>query len=133
MSLLRQIGVLTLCFAAILVVGCENEHPANIPGDAMLNSEGNGLLAATAPHDGTVYIYDVNGDRVVYSGAVAKGQVVTLNTDQNKITVDGQVRADRILNQSDKHRIYFDDSPVVVREHVIIEETPVTVAPKPGI
>ncbi len=88
----------------------------------MVISEGNGVLTATATHAGTVYIYDVNGDRVVYSGAVASGQSVQVNTDQNKIMVDGQVRADRILNQWDKHRIYFDDTLPSDRQHTMMND-----------
>lgn len=133
MTRLRQFAVPATILAAFLLAGCENDHPANVPENAMLSSEGNGVLTATATHDGTVYLYDINADRVVYSGAVARGQVVTINTDQNKITVDGQVRADRILNQWNKHRIYFDESPVVVHEHVIIDETHVVPTTEPGM
>ena len=133
MNALRQFAVPAVLVAAFFVMGCENDHPANIPTNAMLSSEGNGILTATAPHDGTVYIYDVNGDRMVYSGAVAKGQVVTINTDQNKVTVDGQVKADRILAQWDKHRIYFDDAPVTIREHITIDETRLAPATQPGM
>ena len=133
MTTVRQFAVPAMIFAAFLCAGCENEHPANIPGNAMMTSEGNGVIAATAPHDGTVYIYDVNGDRVVYSGAVAKGQVVTINTDHNQITIDGQVKADRILNQWDKHRIYFDNTPVTVHEHITIDQTTVTPTTQPGM
>ncbi len=101
--------------AFLLVAGCENMHPNNIPGNAMLMAEGNGVLASTAPHDGTVYVYDVGADRLIYSGAVTKGQVVTVNTDQNKVLVNGEVRSDRTLNQWNKHRIYFD--------HAMVEHT----------
>jgi hypothetical protein len=134
MTISRHFAVPATVLAALfLIAGCENDHPANIPPDAMLSSEGNGLLTQTAARDGTVYIYDVNADRVVYSGAVAKGQVVTINTDQNKITIDGQVRADRILNQWNKHRIYFDDAPVTVHEHITLDETRVVPTTQPGM
>jgi hypothetical protein len=133
MSAIRQFAVSIFCLSAFLVMGCENDHPANIPENAMLSSEGNGVLTATAPHDGTVYIYDVNGDRMVYSGAVARGQVVSINTDQNKVLVDGQVRADRILAQWNKHRIYFDEAPVAIREHITVDETRLVPATQPGL
>jgi hypothetical protein len=130
---LRRFAVPVALLAAFLVMGCENEHPANIPENALLSSEGNGVLTATAPHDGNVYLYDVNADRVVYSGAIAKGQVVSVNTDADKVTIDGQVRADRTLNQWNKHRIYFDDTPVTVHEHITVDEIRVAPASQPAM
>jgi len=125
MFALRQVSVLAMVLVSLVIAGCENAHPANIPENALMGSEGNGVLASTAPQDGHVYVYDVGGDRMVYSGAVAKGQSVVVNTDQNMITVDGKVRADHILNQGDKHRIYFDETPATA-QHVTVEETTVT-------
>ena len=125
MTVVRHFAIPVAVLAAFALAGCENEHPNNIPGVAQMNVQGNGVITATAPHDGTVYVYDVGADRVIFSGAVAKGQVITVNTDQNKVLVDNQVRSDRTLNQWNKHRIYFDDTPLTSK-HVTVDETVIT-------
>ncbi|MBV8780355.1 MAG: hypothetical protein JO353_03060 [Phycisphaerae bacterium] len=96
-------------------VGCENQHPLNIPATAMIATSGNGTVTSTALHDGSVYVYDVNADRLDYSGPVVRGDTVTVNTDNNEILINSQVKATKMLNTGNKHRIYFDLNPVLTR------------------
>ena len=113
MFTLRHLAFPVALCTVLCVVGCENMHPNSIPPQAMLSTEGNGLITATAPRDGTVYVYDVGADRLVYSGAVTKGQVVTVNTNDNRIVVDNQARSEHTLNTWNKHRVYFDNTPLM--------------------
>ena len=116
-SMSRLFVPVTACALTFAAFGCENQHPMNIPTTAMIASQGNGVVTSTAQHDGMVYVYDVNGDRLDYSGPVMMGDTITVNTDQNMIMVNSKTVATKTLNQGNKHRIYFDSNPMNMPEH----------------
>jgi hypothetical protein len=95
-------------FTSLFFAGCATveAHP-EIPGAAIMGSEGSGRLAYTAPDDGTVYIYDVTEEQIAYSGRVRTGETITVNPDDDRITVDGRLVSEKELNEGNLHRLYF--------------------------
>src|ERR1700722_11472384 len=93
--------------STMLLGACEQDRANNIPGGATLMSSGNSNLTYTAQTDGTVWVYDVNDDRIDYSGPIMANQSVMVNSQNNQILVDGRVVSDKNLNQSAQHRVYF--------------------------
>jgi hypothetical protein len=55
----------------------------------------------------TIWVYDVNSDRIIYSGGLAGNQSVSVDPVANQITVDGRIVFDKGLNNGDQVRIYF--------------------------
>jgi hypothetical protein len=108
----RLIVPMAACAVSLAIFGCENQHPMNIPPTALISTEGNGVVTATAQHDGTVYVYDVGADRLDYSGMIMQGDTVTVNTEQNEILVNSKPVQTKTLNQGNKHRVYFDTTPM---------------------
>ena len=106
---------LAACAMTFAVFGCENQHPMNIPSSAMISTQGNGVVSSTAQHDGMVYVYDVNADKLDYSGKVMAGDAISVNTDQNTIMINAQTVQSKTLNTGNKHRIYFDDSTAAMK------------------
>jgi len=120
MKSLRHIASAALLGAAssIFLAGCGGEHPSDIPSAATMATEGSGRLSYTAPSDGTVYVYDDTTDHLIYSGRVERGQVVTVNPKDDRITVDSRTAYEGRLPGGDDRRVYFDRSG----EHRIIRE-----------
>jgi hypothetical protein len=92
------------------VAGCAQDHSKDIPADAMMMSEGTGSVSARPSHDGTVYVYDASADRIVYQGKVEKGQLVRLDTETRKLTLDGDTLTEKGIDGGHRHKIYFDRS-----------------------
>jgi hypothetical protein len=105
------LGSLALC-------ACEQDRQNNIPAAATLMTSGNSNLSYTAQSDGTVWVYDVNDDRIDYSGQLMANQSIVINPQTNQIIVDGRVVMDKNLNTSAQHRIYFQSVTVTPRQGV---------------
>ena len=43
-----------------------------------------GKLAARAPYDGTVYIWDTTSDKMIYEGKVRDGQYVSIDRNRRE-------------------------------------------------
>jgi hypothetical protein len=104
-----QIAAPAVLGAALLVgtQGCQNEQ-RNMPGNAQMMSEGRESVAAIAPHDGTVYIWDNTAHKNVYSGRVLKGDNVRLDSNDNKVMLNDRTAMEKDLNNADDYQIYFD-------------------------
>jgi|SwirhisoilCB2_FD_contig_51_3775716_length_428_multi_2_in_0_out_0_1 hypothetical protein len=109
------------------VVGCAttNEH---VPSNAQMVSSGNETVAFTAPRHGMVYVVDKNTNKLLYSGNVDRGQVVTIDPtkrDRN-ITLDNNTVTQESLNVGHTYQIYFEPSDhadrVTVDEHIRRDE-----------
>jgi hypothetical protein len=94
--------------------GCQEDRINNIPAGATLSASGNAQLTYTAAADGTVWVYDVNNDRIDYSGALMANQSLAVNPDTREITLDGRVVSDKTMVQGAEHRIYFQPGVHVV-------------------
>ena len=64
-------------------------------------------MTYTATTDGTVWVYDVNNDRIDYSGSLMANQSLVVNPDTKQITVDARVVSDKTMSSGAQHRIYF--------------------------
>src|ERR1041385_2394631 len=73
--------------AALFVGGCTNEHK-DMPGNAQMMSEGRETVSATAPHDGTVYVYDDSSHKTVYTSRVIKGDNLKVEAKENRIMLN---------------------------------------------
>lgn len=121
----RQFAVaVTVGVSAWVFVGCAHERPMEVPANARLTNEGNGKLTMMAPEDGTVYVYDVPADRIVYSGKVEKGQTVALDPDKDQVMINGHVATERVLDRGHQHRIFFQPAGTTTMERrTTVEET----------
>ena len=104
----RSIAVSMVWFLAMAIfAGCEQDRMNNVPAGATLSTSGNSQLTFTATTDGTIWVYDVNSDRIDYSGPIAANQSVTLDPNTRQITMDGRIVSDKAMNSGAQHRIYF--------------------------
>jgi hypothetical protein len=94
----------------LVLAGCEGDRLANIPPSATLSASGNAQLTYTAPTVGTFWVYDVNSDRIVYTGSLGANQSVSVDPVGNQIMVEGRVVFDKGMNNGDQQRIYFEAS-----------------------
>jgi hypothetical protein len=97
---------MTLALGLSVLSGCASDRMSNIPDNAIIASSGNDRLSYTAPSYGTIWVYDVNNDRIDYSGPVAPNDSVAVDPGVTSVTVNGRVVTDK-LNKDSKHRIYF--------------------------
>lgn len=126
MQRLSQIAAPAVLGVSLLVgtAGCSHERPLEVPSSATMAVEGNERLAYAAPHDGTVYLYDVGNDQIIYSGAVREGDEVVLDPKENKLTVAGRTAFEKGIDRGHRHRLFFDsDSTDVKTTHKkVVEE-----------
>ncbi|WP_428939867.1 hypothetical protein [Fontivita pretiosa] len=125
----RTVRCLALTVAAIFAIGLsgcemfdgddndndrtpsERREPltvSGVPKSAELLREGSGELSARASSDGKAYLYDVNDGRVVWSGNVQRGELITIDPDNDRAAVEGKVVFDQNLERRHSHRIYLD-------------------------
>jgi hypothetical protein len=96
-----------VALGVILLVGCESDRVSNIPTGAMMSASGNAQISYTAPSDGMIWVYDVNNDRIDYSGMVLSNQSIVVDPVSRQITVDGRLVNEKALDGGAQHRIYF--------------------------
>lgn len=108
MSKSRAIAIpMAFALATAIFFGCQQDRINNIPPSATLASSGNSQLTYTAQNDGTVWVYDVNNDRIDYSGSLLSNQSIVVDSSSRQITVDGRIVSDKAMNSGAEHRIYF--------------------------
>jgi hypothetical protein len=104
----RSMVMPTIWILALAIFGgCQEDRVNNIPAGATLSTSGNAQMTYTAIADGTVWVYDVNNDRIDYSGPLMANQSLVVNPDTKQITVDARVVSDKAMNAGAQHRIYF--------------------------
>lgn len=109
MTALRVLAVPTVAAAAFaFTAGCANERHQEIPASATMTVEGNKELSYTTPQDGHIYVYDVDEDRMVYQGIAEKGSTVRVDTDHDRVTVNGHTVAEKdAVDPGHQHKIFF--------------------------
>ena len=122
MTRLCQIAAPALLGLSLFVGGCAHERHEEIPASATMAVEGDERLVYAAPHDGKVYVYDVNDDRMVYSGDVEQGDDVTVEPDKNVVLVEGRTAIEDGVRNGHRHRIFFKKADEATRKTVVIEE-----------
>ena len=117
-TILSTVAALVL---AAGLTGCATE-PLNVPADARTVVEGERALQYTAPYTGEVYVYNVSDKAVVYSGEIDEGDVLLVDPEANRITLDGNVAMEKGLDRGDQYRVFYKRTGEVERE-VRIQET----------
>jgi hypothetical protein len=118
-----------LCLGAGLI-GCSSEPKAEqVPPGASMSVQGDRQLSYTAPHEGEVYVYDASAHKLLYSGHIDKGQVLSLDPDKDRIMIDSKLALEKDIHAGNRHRIYFEpdahsDSRVVERRTTEVREVP---------
>ena len=80
-----------------------------IPTTANRVDEGGGKrLTYTAGRDGTLYVYDADDDRVIYSGGVRSDERFAMDPANNRATVNGRTVLGATLKPNHRYRLYFD-------------------------
>jgi hypothetical protein len=107
-----RIALMTLAALspAVFFTGCASDRNSAVPASAIMRSEGNGdSVSATAdPGGGTVYVYDATDQKMIYSGEIHSGQVVTVSSKDDNVTIDGRVVQQKGIHAGHKYRIFFD-------------------------
>jgi hypothetical protein len=73
-----------------------------------MTSGGGEALSWRADRAGTVYIYDGDSDRVIYSKHLSDGQRVRVDVPHNQVLIDDNVVRDSDLKSQHRYEIYFD-------------------------
>jgi hypothetical protein len=108
MTKARQIAMPMWLYALILVLGgCANDRPKDLPGNAVQQAEGNGKVTWTAPQRGTAYVYDNNNEHLIWSGQVHKGDAIVVDPEQDRVMVGDQKVTEKALTRGREHRIFF--------------------------
>ncbi len=107
----------------LVVVGCTVDRPDEVPADALMVTEGEKTLAYRAPENGRVYVYDVDGQRIIYSGDIARGDTIRLDSDKDRISIDDRTVFEKGLKWNHRHRIFFDPHGDVQRRVTVEERT----------
>jgi len=98
---------------ALFVGDCASERHEEIPLSALMTVEGNKRLAYEAPHDGRLYIYDQNADRMVYQGTIEKGSMVIVDPNDDRVTINGRTVAEKeAVGAGHNHRIFFQEEEI---------------------
>jgi hypothetical protein len=86
-------------------------NDTGVPSRARLVKQSDGRdLYFRAPESGTIYLYDVDDRRVVYSGNIRKGERFRLNADDHAARIDDNVVMDRSAYRDHRYRLYFSSN-----------------------
>ena len=109
--------------------GCTHDRGDEIPASAAELSSGKESVSATAPHDGMVYVWDQNANRMLYTGKVEKGDTIKVDAKQNRIWFDDKLvtKRDDLIN--DHHYKIFFDSRSALRSTTIEEQRTTVTTP----
>jgi len=97
--------------------GSAMKYPADfdngIPSGAGLVREvdTNGGVSFKTPHDGKLYVYDVDAKRVIWSGFMRDGERFQIDSNSGRANIDGQSVINRDLNPDHRYRLYFLTGP----------------------
>jgi hypothetical protein len=92
--------------------GFEMKYPADfdhgVPSGARLVREANGSdVQYKTPHDGKLYVYDVDSKRVTWSGFMRDGERFTMDSRNGRARVENQDIMNKDLNPDHQYRMYF--------------------------
>ena len=91
--------------------GCAHEHPDTVPAGAAELSAGTQDISATAPHDGTFYVYDITANKPLYVGTANRGDTIRVDAKQNEMFLNDKLITKRDdLRDSDRYKIFFDQT-----------------------
>ena len=80
-----------------------------IPTTATRVDEGDATRLRYSPtRDGTIYVYDADADRVLFSTRLRQDERFILDPEANRATVDGRTVLGTGLSPRNRYRLYFD-------------------------
>jgi hypothetical protein len=89
--------------------GSSGRGLASIPRRAEQVDEGDGRVVEYRPsRSGTIYAYDVDNDRVVYTGSIRADERFVLNPGENRASLGGEQISVSNLSARSRYRLYFD-------------------------
>jgi hypothetical protein len=93
------------------IQGCAHDRADEIPASASEISTGTETVTATAPHDGMLYIWDQNANKMLYTGRAEKGDTVRVDAKHNKIYMNDKLvtKRDDLINDH-HYKVFFDQS-----------------------
>ncbi|MDB5288787.1 MAG: hypothetical protein JWL69_28 [Phycisphaerales bacterium] len=60
--------------------------------------------------NGTLYVWDADENRLIWSGRIDRNQRFTLDPSGNIVSLDGQRVVDRSMSPQHSYKLYFDDT-----------------------
>jgi hypothetical protein len=79
-----------------------------IPRDALrVHLEDPDHLRHKPDHDGRIYVFDEDADRVVYDGRLKRGENFVAEPGKDAVTIDGKRIGNANLNAKHHYRLYF--------------------------
>lgn len=106
-SILRASMILAI--GLVTFAGCGGRDKTMNPVGKLV-AEGDGAVSYRAPRDGTIYVYDGEIERLVYSGPIREGQVFSVDPRNKRLMLDGSVIQDNALDSGRRHKIYLKDN-----------------------
>jgi hypothetical protein len=104
----------TASFASLALLfamgGCSSA-PQNIPSSAQKVGTSRSNISYMAPQDGTAYVYDHSGNKLLWSGKVSRGQQILADSQNNQIEVNGRVVSSHTMSPGAENELYFEPSP----------------------
>ena len=94
---------------ALLVIlsGCA-DRPMSVPSSATLMTEGSNRASFRTQHFGRVYVTDETDKRILYQGDVDNGEMVEVNSVDDRIMVGGRTVSERAMDDNHQYRIFFE-------------------------
>lgn len=90
-----------------VLAGCA-DHPSEVPADGVKVAEGNVKLLYKAPEPGTIFVYESPDNKLIYRGAVKRGDTVELNTKDDRITINDKTVMEKGLGNGRDYKMFFD-------------------------
>jgi hypothetical protein len=113
--------------------GCaSHDRPDDIPERAGMISEGRETVTATAPHDGTAYVYGDTANKLVYTSRVDKGDNLRVDAKHNRILLNDRLASERDLTNDHKFEVYFDRSDQADKAETAVHREGNTTYVQPG-
>ena len=106
----RTVTRLALCAVLsplAVLAGCAAKGKMAIPEGADAVKTDTGSVSWDAKHDGEVWVYEADTDKMIYTGPVHDGDTVRVNAAGDTITIGGKTVSERKIDDEHKYRIYF--------------------------
>src|SRR3954468_12344368 len=92
-----------------VMAGCA-DHPSEVPAEGVKVAEGNQKLLYKTPESGTIFVYEDPGNRLIYRSAVRRGDTVELNTNDDRISINGKTVMEKGLGSGHTYKMFFDSA-----------------------
>jgi hypothetical protein len=102
-------GIASLLVGLVILVlaGCA-DHPSEVPADGVKVAEGNQKLLYKPSEPGTIFVYEDPGNRLIYRSAVKRSDTIELNTNDDRISVNGKTVMEKGLGSGHNYKMFFD-------------------------